>query len=177
MDRGRGHAGQSFCRGNSGSILLRAPRFRPTTRYFLVLALAGNLFTGTGYFFFSGVANFGDWAAVISGLHPYWMWRLGLVVLGAATYYASMMLVAAQLRAFRGRDSCSTNLRALCWTPYVTDGVLAGVASLFNPAGFVLRHRLGSAVNFGSECGTHEPAKHRVPQLRYWRTGFRSIWS
>ncbi len=142
-----------FAAGILWLILLRAPRFRPTTRYFLVLALAGNLFTGTGYFFFSGVANFGDWAAVISGLHPYWMWRLGLVVLGAATYYASMMLVAAQLRAFRGRDSCSTNLRALCWTPYVTDGVLAGVASLFNPAGlfYVIASALPSTL--GANAG------------------------
>jgi len=134
-------------------ILLRTQRYRPVTRYFLVLALAGNLFTGTGYFFFSGVANFGDWAAVISGLHPYWMWRLGLVVLGAATYYASMLLVAAQLRPFRGRDSCSKNLRALCWTPYFTDGVLAGVAGLFNPAGlfYVIASALPSTL--GANAG------------------------
>ena len=34
------------------------------TRYFLVLAGAANLFlfTGTGYFCFSGVFNFADWA-------------------------------------------------------------------------------------------------------------------
>ena len=38
--------------------------------------MMGNLFTGTGYFFFSGVANFGDWAAVIHGLQPYWAWRV-----------------------------------------------------------------------------------------------------
>src|SRR5436853_7526208 len=59
-------------------LLVRAERYRPSTRYFLVLAMAGNLFTGTGYFLFSGVANFGDWAAVIKGLQPHWMWRLGL---------------------------------------------------------------------------------------------------
>lgn len=34
------------------------------TRYFLLITGAFNLFTGTGYFFFSGVTNFGDWAAV-----------------------------------------------------------------------------------------------------------------
>src|SRR6476661_6073154 len=55
-------------------ILLRPQRYRPVALYFLVLCLAGNLFTGTGYFFFSGIANFGDWAAVIAGLHPHWMW-------------------------------------------------------------------------------------------------------
>jgi hypothetical protein len=86
-------------------LLLRKPAgYRPATRYFLVLAMAGNLFIGTGYFLFSGVANFGDWAAVIRGLQPYWMWRLGLVVLGAISYYASMLLVAAELKAFRGAE-------------------------------------------------------------------------
>jgi hypothetical protein len=36
-------------------------------RYFLLITCAFNLFTGTGYFFFSGVTNFGDWAAVMLG--------------------------------------------------------------------------------------------------------------
>ena len=66
-------------------LLLRPQRYRPATRYFLVLALAGNLFTGTGYFLFSGVINFGDWAEVIRGFEPHWMWQLGLVVLGVVS--------------------------------------------------------------------------------------------
>ena len=48
------------------SLLLRPQRYRPAAHYFLVLAMAGNLFTGTGYFLFSGVFNFGDWAAVMN---------------------------------------------------------------------------------------------------------------
>ena len=116
-------------------VLLGAQRYRPATRYFLVLALAGNLFTGTGYFFFSGVSNFGDWAAVIQDLRPHWMWRLGLVLLGVASYYASMLLVRAQLRQFRGDAENPRRFRVLCWTPYFTDGILAGVAGLLNPAG------------------------------------------
>jgi hypothetical protein len=114
-------------------LLLRPERYRPVTRYFLVLAMAGNFFTGTGYFLFSGVANFGDWKQVIAGLQPQWAWRLGLVVLGAASYYASMLLVAAKLRPFQGREP--RVLRWVCWTPYFTDGVLAGVAALFSPLG------------------------------------------
>jgi hypothetical protein len=100
-----------------------------------VLALAGNLFTGTGYFCFSGVFNFGDWAAVIRDLNPHWMWRLGLVLLGVASYYASVLLVRAQLRRFRGDAENPRRFRVLCWTPYFTDGILAGVAGLLNPAG------------------------------------------
>jgi len=33
-------------------LLLKPRRYKSTTFYFLVLAMAGNLFTGTGYFFF-----------------------------------------------------------------------------------------------------------------------------
>src|SRR5579864_6759181 len=99
-------------------LLLKPQRYRPTLRYFLVLAMAGNLFTGTGYFFFSGVSNFGDWAAVIDGLHPHWIWRLGLVALGVASYYASMLLVAAKLSPFRSEDPAYRRLRGLSWTPY-----------------------------------------------------------
>src|SRR5579863_5495153 len=86
-------------------LLLRRPqRYRPATRYFLVIAMAGNLFTGTGYFLFSGVSNFGDWATVIQGLQPHWAWQVGLVVLGVVSYYASMLVVGATLRPFRGGD-------------------------------------------------------------------------
>ncbi len=134
-------------------LLLRPQRYRPVTLYFLVLCLAGNLFTGTGYFLFSGIANFGDWAAVIAGLHPHWMWRLGLIVLGIASYYASMLLVAAKLRPFKERDPRSRILRSVCWTPYFTDGILAAVAGLLNPAGlfYVIASALPSTL--GANAG------------------------
>jgi hypothetical protein len=116
-------------------LLLRgASRYQPATRYFLVMAMAGNLFTGTGYFLFSGVANFGDWAAVIHGFQPYWAWRVGLVALGAVSYYASMLLVATALRPFRPGDQPG-RLRGLCWTPYFSDGILSGLSGLLNPFG------------------------------------------
>jgi hypothetical protein len=116
-------------------LLLRPQRYRPAMRYFLVLAMAGNLFTGTGYFLFSGVFNFGDWAAVIQGAEPHWMWQLGLVLVGLASYYASMLVVAAKLKPFRGQRDASRRLRVLCWTPYFTDGILAGLGGLLNPLG------------------------------------------
>jgi hypothetical protein len=116
-------------------LLLRPQRYEPTTRYFLVLAMAGNLFTGTGYFFFSGVTNFGDWAAVIRGLQPHWAWQLGLIVGGVASYYASILVVAANLKPFQQKNQVSQRLRVLCWTPYFTDGILAGLGGLLNPLG------------------------------------------
>jgi hypothetical protein len=135
-------------------LLLLSPQgYRPATRYFLTLALAGNLFTGTGYFFFSGITNFGDWAAVIHGLQPHWMWQLGLVVLGVASYYASMLVVAAKLKPFQGQDETPSRLRRLCWTPYFTDGILAGLGGLLNPAGlfYVIASALPSTL--GANAG------------------------
>jgi hypothetical protein len=130
-------------------LLLRAWS-QPATRYFLVLAMTGNLFTGTGYFLFSGVANFGDWEAVVRGWEPHWAWRLGLIIVGLISYYASMLLVAAQMRPFLATKH---RLRRLCWTPYFSDGVLAAIAGLLNPAGlfYVLASALPSTL--GANAG------------------------
>jgi len=132
-------------------LLYRSQHYRPVTHYFLVLALAGNLFTATGYFLFSGVANFGDWKTVIEGLPPHWLWRVGLIVLGAASYYGSMLLVMTKLRPFQGPNPRS--VRWVCWTPYFTSGALAGLAALFSPFG--LFYMIASALpsTLGANAG------------------------
>lgn len=127
--------------------------------------MAGNLFTATGYFFFSGVANFGDWAAVIRGLQPHWLWHLGLVLLGAASYYASMLVVAAKLKHFHGEGAGSRRLRSLSWTPYFTDGILAGIAGIFNPAG--LFYVVASALP--STLGANAGLLSLPSMMRNWR--------
>ncbi len=134
-------------------LLLKPRSYKPTTRYFLALAMAGNLFTGTSYFLFSGVTNFGDWAAVIRDLQPHWAWQLGLVVLGAASYYASMLVVGAKLKAFQAKEESSQRLRGLCWTPYFTDGILAGLGGWLNPLGlfYVIASALPSTL--GANAG------------------------
>jgi hypothetical protein len=53
-------------------------------RFFLLPSVAFNLLAGTGYFFFSGVTNFGDWAVVIADLPTHWLWRTLFVVIGIA---------------------------------------------------------------------------------------------
>ncbi|MGH9774835.1 MAG: hypothetical protein ACRD50_07790 [Candidatus Acidiferrales bacterium] len=148
-------------------LLLRPQRYRPATRYFLVLAMAGNLFAGTGYFLFSGVLNFGDWAAVIRGWQPHWMWQVGLVVLGVTSYFASMLLVAAKLKQFHGPEARSPRIRVLCWTPYITEGILAGVAGVLNPAGlfYVIASALPSTL--GANAGLLSlPSMMRSPRYR-----------
>jgi hypothetical protein len=119
--------------------LLSAKDASMSVRYFLLIAFAFNAFTGTGYFFFSGVTNFGDWAAVISGLHPHWLWRTLLVGVGAASYYAAARIVGIRLVSYVGipRDE-QRRLRKLTVVPYVAASLLACIAALLNPLGIVL---------------------------------------
>jgi hypothetical protein len=113
-------------------VLQKARPKNPAAYDFLLLAMAANLFSGTGYFLFSGVTDFGDWAEVIRGLAPHWAWRTGLIVTGAATYYAAMLVVGRELARFRESPG---RLRRLCWIPYFSQAALAAAAGVFNPAG------------------------------------------
>jgi hypothetical protein len=110
-----------------------------SVRYFLLIGCAFNLFTGTGYFFFSGVTNFGDWAAVISGLHPHWLWRVLLVMVGASSYFAAVLVVGIGLVRYVGIPRHEQGrLRKLTVVPYLSAILLASVAGLLNPLGIQL---------------------------------------
>ena len=105
-------------------------------RYFLLTSCALNLFTGTGYFFFSGVSDFGDWAQVIAGLHPHGLWRALLVIFGIAGYYGAVRMVGAGLVHNIGVPlDQHRRWRRLTLLPYVTAIVLLGVAGLRNQLG------------------------------------------
>ncbi len=108
-------------------------------RFFLLISLAFNLFAGTGYFFFSGVTNFGDWAVVITGLQPHWLWRTLLVVTGIAAYYGAVLLVGIGLVRYVGapRDQ-PHRLRTLTFIPYFSAVLLSAAGGLMNPIGIQL---------------------------------------
>src|ERR1700734_3238742 len=101
-------------------IALRsAKRASVHLRFFLLTSVAFNLLAGTGYFFFSGVSNFGDWAVVIAGLHPYWLWRTLLVVIGMASYYVAILVVGIGLVRYVGVSQTEPRrLRRLTFIPY-----------------------------------------------------------
>ena len=124
------------------------------TRYFLLITGAFNLFTGTGYFFFSGVTNFGDWAAVISALSPHWLWRALLVIVGVSSYYASVLLVGIGLVRYVGvpRDQ-QKRLRKLTTVPYFSAILLASVAGVLNPLGIQLLWQSALPATAGGQSG------------------------
>jgi len=74
----------------------------------LFLCLAFNPFDGTGYFFFSGVTNFGDWAAVIRGMPAHWLWRLLLILAGMGFYLLAVLVVGSALARYVGIPRNST---------------------------------------------------------------------
>ncbi|MGH9414183.1 MAG: hypothetical protein ACRD0Y_10655 [Terriglobales bacterium] len=138
-------------------------------RYFVWLLTAFNLLTGAGYFLFSGVGGLGDWAAVIAGQHPVWLWRTGLAVGGGVLYAAVLALLLHELIPFLPVDGMarSQHARRLMLAPYFTYGVLSVVAGLFNPVGAVLIAESAAAAAFGGVSGLW----WGMPYLRFPRYG------
>ena len=122
-------------------------------RYFLLIACAYNLFTGTGYFFFSGVTNFGDWAAVISGLHPHWLWRALLVVVGASSYFVAALVVGIGLVRYVGIPRQEQRrLRKFTIVPYIS-AILLASAGVLNPLGMQLLWQSALPATAGGQSG------------------------
>ena len=79
-------------------------RSYPRLKYFFWISMTVNLFTATGYFLFSGIGGIGDWDAFIQGLGPRWVWRIGLTILGAATYLLAARISLLELRPLIGSN-------------------------------------------------------------------------
>ena len=136
------------------SALRRTKSASPQWRYFLFISLAFNLFTGTGYFFFSGVTNFGDWALVIAGLKPHWLWRALLAATGIASYYLAVLLVGGSLVRYVAVSlGDSRRLAKLTLISYFSTVFLLFVAGLFNPIGVQLVWQSALPATAGAQSG------------------------
>jgi len=127
--------------GSLAFLRLR-PHLRPILRYFLILVAAFNLFFAVGYPAYSGVAQFGDWSAVISGLNPSWIWRVLLVAVAVAGYYASMRLLIEPMAPFAAAaadevamPSAQGRIREITLIPYIASMLVACLAASLNPRG------------------------------------------
>ena len=129
-------------------------RERQQLRYFLWLLMTINLLGAGGYFLFSGLGNIGDWADVIQGLSPAWLWRTGLTLAGVVSYILVVWLSLLELRNFLGeRDWRRGGAKDLTIVPYITGGVLYTVAGMFNPVGMILVGISAAASSFGGSSG------------------------
>lgn len=134
-----------------GRLVTRA---HPRLKFFLWLAMAVNLFAGTGYFLFSGIGGIGDWNDFIRGLGPQLPFRIALTTLGIVTYAAAAWVNLMELRPFIGNDQqrCSRASRMLT-EAYFTGGILMCVAGAFNPKGAILILISAAASTFGGSSG------------------------
>lgn len=102
--------------------------------FFLWLFATVNLLNGTGYAMYSGALDFGDLAVVIAGWQPHVVWRIGLVVVGAAGYYLSLRVASVSLAC--RLDACDVTRQAiprLTWPAYLAGGLLLVAGAMMNP--------------------------------------------
>lgn len=125
-----------------------------SVRYFLWLLMTINLLMGTGYFFYSGVSNIGDWAEVVRGVQPQWLLRLALTVVGIASYLLVVWFALRQLRGFLAQNDWRRGgAKDLTIVPYLTGGVLFTIAGMFNPGGLAIVATSAAAASFGGNSG------------------------
>jgi hypothetical protein len=136
--------------GTLSLLAARAAENRSNTRYFLWLLAAHNLFSGAGYFLFSGIIGFGDWQEVIRGLPHRWAWRVGMSVFGAALYVLVARLLAVAIRPFcpvRGDYNTIGRL------PYLASCFFSCIAGAFDPLGIKLLLVSTVPAAFGGSSG------------------------
>ena len=137
-------------------VAARAVRQTASWRYFFWLVMTFNLFDAGGYFLFSGIGNFGDWAAVVAGWQPAWASRVGLIALGTMTYFLLFVpFCLRELRPFLGKDPeiRVRRARSLTLTPYLAAGILSCIAGALNPVGPLLILISAAAASFGGKSG------------------------
>jgi hypothetical protein len=110
----------------------------PRVRYFMVLVAAFNLFFASAYPAYSGIALFGDWAAVISGLEPVWSWRIVLILAAGAGYWLALIIVARAVDPFFGSSEpkSSRRLQRITLIPFLAALASAFLGGIPNPAGW-----------------------------------------
>jgi hypothetical protein len=137
------------------ALLRFSQRTSARLRYFFWIGMTINLLQAGGYFLFSGIGNIGDWAEFIKGLEAAWVWRVGLTVVGIASYAMFVWLALLELRPLIGGDSVERKILATRLTvpPYLVGGTLSCVAGLFNPVGMILVAISAAAASFGGTSG------------------------
>jgi hypothetical protein len=155
----------------AGGLFWAALRWRrgwtPATRLFLLMAMAFNLFWGTGYMIYSGLLNLGDWIFALRDFDPGWGLRSLLVLAGLAAYRLAIRAVAAGLAPFVSADDIGrSRLRRLLLIPYLAAGVAACVAAVLFPGDRLASLKEGGLEIFAASLGLVELAwSARVPRM------------
>jgi hypothetical protein len=118
-------------------ILHKSRKQAPETWLFLWLFMLMNWYYCAGYLIFSGIANIGDWAVVIKGWEPNWLWRVLMTILGTLFYMVFVRLALGELGKMIGGEADEQIDRAnkLCFSSYITAFVVVLLAGFFCPKG------------------------------------------
>ena len=134
-------------------VLRRKKRFG-FAGYFLWLLATLNLLNGTGYLLFSGLLNVGDWAVVIAGATPHWVWRAVIGVVGLAAYARAVYVSAWSLASFvRSGQLTRGEARRLVIPAYLAGGLLLVAGSARNSIDPSLILLSGVSSGFGAMFG------------------------
>lgn len=119
--------------------------------FFLWLFATVNLLLAAGYPIYSGIGNIGDWASVVAGFEPAWLWRLLLIAVGASAYWMaarwSMHCLGRHLSASSSDRVAEANRYTL--VVYALGAALSVAAGLFEPGGAVVVVISGAAASLG----------------------------
>lgn len=134
-------------------LALRHVRKLTPWAYFLWIFGAFNLLN-SGYLVASAAMNSGDWAMVIAGLSPPWLWRCVLGLAGASVYVLAIRWIASLLIGLVNRGELAvTGLRDLVLPAWLSGGAVMTIASVFNPIGPSLILPSGVGPSFGLSAG------------------------
>jgi hypothetical protein len=136
-------------------ILSRAVTSSTHWRYFFWLAMTINLLQGGGYFLYSGIGNIGDWATVITGWQPLWLWRVLLTAAGLVTYAFFIWFALRELQPLlppTGAERVAVSRDLMLW-PYLAGGIQSCIAGALNPVGMILVAISAAAASFGGTSG------------------------
>lgn len=142
----------------AGAVLLalfRRATGSSTRRFMLWLFATVNVMVGLGYFFYSGLTNIGDWADVVHGEHPIWLWRLGIGAGGFALYVAATIRLFARFSGMLQGDA-SARYRAAnraAIVAYLTGALLACTSGILNPGGLLILAISSAAASLGGTSG------------------------
>jgi len=121
-------------------IILRNSRKQTSeTQFFLWLFMLMNWCYGAGYLIFSGAANIGDWAVVINGWAPSWLWRVLMTIVGALLFMFFIRLALQEFGKLVGGDPDEQIHRTnkLWILSYITSFVVVLLAGFFCPYGLL----------------------------------------
>jgi hypothetical protein len=114
-------------------LFRRQPKFTAFS-FFLWLFAATNLLVATGYLFYSGLTNWGDWASVIRGLRPQYAWRATISIAGIVLYIGVVRLLCrSMITLVKEGEVRLSDVRRLIFPAYLTCGLLAVASAAFNP--------------------------------------------